>query len=395
MTDPDDRRSQARHAAQAAQATLPQGIQQPNFGLLAALIPEVQIPESFNAPRQFGMPTLPVAVTGNTGGQAASWRDMLSLLPPLQPPARRGRHRQMAGPRNIISGAHADPALNNVHRGQIALREQAENHRQAALQAQQEAEQARQMQVVLLQQLQQAEQERQRQLTQQLHLEMRHQWRAEHERELDPDLDPDNHDLDGLNDEDWQRLDDAIGQVWQPEQPDNHAAEIYGENRRFENQVRREMHNEDDIPAFPPRNPRDLPKARRPYTDPLPNQIHSLGPMGIVCSQCDALHWKFEKLSASSVRNPKFGTCCLQGQIQLPPLRAPPRYLNDMLCGVALQSKTFRQNIRQYNAAFAFTSLGVKIDHAITNAPGPYSFRIYGELHHHSGALLPEENQPE
>ncbi len=143
-------------------------------------------------------------------------------------------------------------------------------------------------------------------------------------RELDPDLDPDNHDLDDLNDEDWQRLDDAIGQVWQPEEPDMQAADIYVANRRFENHVRREMHNEED--DIPPRNPRDLPKARRPYRDPLQNQTNSLGPMNIACSQCDALHWKFEKLSASSVRNPKFGNCCLQGQIQLPPLRAPPRY---------------------------------------------------------------------
>jgi hypothetical protein len=131
-----------------------------------------------------------------------------------------------------------------------------------------------------LQHLQQAEQERQRQHAQQLH-----QWRTEHERELDPELDPGTHDLDDLNDEEWQRMDDAIGQIWQPEQPDMQAADIYGGTRRFENQVKREMHNEeDDIPDVPPRNPRDVPKARRQYRDPLQNQIHNLGPMNIVCS---------------------------------------------------------------------------------------------------------------
>ena len=61
-----------------------------------------------------------------------------------------------------------------------------------------------------------------------------------------------------------------------------------------------------------------------------------------------------------------------------------------MLCGISPYSKSFKKNIRQYNAAFAFVSLGVKIDQAITNAPGPYCFRINGELHHLSGALLPE-----
>jgi hypothetical protein len=153
MTNPDDRRSQARHAVQATLPTLPQGIQQLNFGFnLAASIPQVKIPESFNAPRQFPMPAggnlhlLPVAVTGNndpfaTGGQAApirGWREMLDHLPPLQPPERRGRHRHISGPRNVLSGAHADPVLNNVHRGQIAHREQADNHRQAVLHAQQQ-----------------------------------------------------------------------------------------------------------------------------------------------------------------------------------------------------------------------------------------------------------------
>jgi hypothetical protein len=139
--------------------------------------------------------------------------------------------------------------------------------------------------------------------------QIQQQWRSEHERELDPDLELSDHDWDDFSDEDWQRLDDAIGQVWPPEQPDVQAADIFGANRIFEKQARRGMHDEDDNPPIPPINHRDLPKARRPYRDPLLDQTHSLGPMHIVCSQCDALHWKFEKLSASSVRNPRFGNC--------------------------------------------------------------------------------------
>ncbi|KAF9439447.1 hypothetical protein P691DRAFT_625815, partial [Macrolepiota fuliginosa MF-IS2] len=46
--------------------------------------------------------------------------------------------------------------------------------------------------------------------------------------------------------------------------------------------------------------------------------------------------------------------------------------------------------IRQYNSAFAFTSLGAKVDRSsLTNSLGPYCFKINGELHHLSGALLP------
>ena len=87
--------------------------------------------------------------------------------------------------------------------------------------------------------------------------------------------------------------------------------------------------------------------------------------------------------------------CCLQGQVDLPRLGdAPPELLN-LLHGHHPISNAFKASIWQYNAAFAFTSLGVKINHAITNAPGPYSFRINGELHHLTGALLPTEgNHP-
>ena len=66
-----------------------------------------------------------------------------------------------------------------------------------------------------------------------------------------------------------------------------------------------------------------------------------------------------------------------------------------MLCGISPLSTSFKKNIRQYNAAFAFVSLGVKIDRAVTNARGAYCFCINGELHHLAGALLPEIGQPE
>jgi hypothetical protein len=58
--------------------------------------------------------------------------------------------------------------------------------------------------------------------------------------------------------------------------------------------------------------------------------------------------------------------------------------------GTSPHSLEFKTNIRQYNAAFAFTSLGVNVDHSVVAGSGPYSFSISGELHHHSGAnLLP------
>ena len=81
--------------------------------------------------------------------------------------------------------------------------------------------------------------------------------------------------------------------------------------------------------------------------------------------------------------------CCLQGQIQLPPLQPLTGILHNYLTGDDYLSREFCNNIRQYNVAFAMTSVGVKIDNSVTRQSGPYCFKIQGELHHLTGALLP------
>ena len=56
----------------------------------------------------------------------------------------------------------------------------------------------------------------------------------------------------------------------------------------------------------------------------------------------------------------------------------------------------FQQNIRSYNNAVSFTSLGAKLDQAITNtmnAAGVYTFRIQGALYHSMGSLLPSHGE--
>ncbi|KAF6170579.1 hypothetical protein GIB67_000514 [Kingdonia uniflora] len=57
----------------------------------------------------------------------------------------------------------------------------------------------------------------------------------------------------------------------------------------------------------------------------------------------------------------------------------------------APHAKYFRNNIRQYNTANAFTSLGVRLDDCILNGRGPIPFSIHRELKHRVGALLPEQ----
>lgn len=96
--------------------------------------------------------------------------------------------------------------------------------------------------------------------------------------------------------------------------------------------------------------------------------------------------------AGSTVANPKFGRCCRSGNVLIPYLGAPPAELRNLLTGDDEHSRHFREHIRQYNNAFAFTSLGVKVDESVVRGPGPYSFKIQGELSHLQGTLLPADD---
>lgn len=106
--------------------------------------------------------------------------------------------------------------------------------------------------------------------------------------------------------------------------------------------------------------------------------------MNIICPHCGALHWRDEETDKHD-----FSSCCSAGKTVLPPLPDPPPQLRELYVGQSPQAKEFRNNIVQYNRAFAFTSLGVDQDFSVNKGSGPPVFRIHGELKHWSGTLLP------
>lgn len=134
-----------------------------------------------------------------------------------------------------------------------------------------------------------------------------------------------------------------------------------------------------------------MPPARKPYREPAAR--HNLGSMDVQCTRCGALHWLAEKLEESPRHSPQFGTCCNSGQVVLSAPRNPPNAIRRLLTSDDDQAKDFRANIRQYNAALAFTSLGVKVDDSVNRGPGPKSFRIQGLLSHRMGAFEPRQNE--
>ncbi|KAI0056662.1 hypothetical protein BV25DRAFT_1864431, partial [Artomyces pyxidatus] len=116
--------------------------------------------------------------------------------------------------------------------------------------------------------------------------------------------------------------------------------------------------------------------------------------MNLVCRYCAAKHWASERVRSSSVSNPEFGMCCDHGKVRLPLAEDPPDQLRELFTGNSPQAREFRDHIRQYNAAFAFTSLGVYVDETVNRGGGgPPVFKIGGELCHQAGSLLPPEGQ--
>ena len=130
----------------------------------------------------------------------------------------------------------------------------------------------------------------------------------------------------------------------------------------------------------------------------LTTGISYYGPPAHACQYCGAQFWHQERVKRSYSGEGgciRFHLCCRGGKVVLPFQRDPPQFLAGLLDphGDVL-SKYFIKSIRSYNSMFAFTSLGAKIDTGINKEPGPYVFKINGQVHHRIGSLLPDEGKP-
>lgn len=116
--------------------------------------------------------------------------------------------------------------------------------------------------------------------------------------------------------------------------------------------------------------------------------------MDMKCDKCYALFWKEELLPPSNSRQPpNFSHCCKKGDIILTPFTNPPQLLRDLYEGRHELSSEFRKNIRQYNAALAFTSIVYTPDRRLGPYAGNMPFQIHGELHHLQGPLHPRDDE--
>ena len=119
---------------------------------------------------------------------------------------------------------------------------------------------------------------------------------------------------------------------------------------------------------------------------------HIFPGMNASCPHCQAKMYQHEK-TGGTLAAPIFSMCCAKGKVSLPDIQPVPA-ITDLLTGTSRQSTKFRQEIRRYNSALAFTSWGVNRDRQYANqSRGVYTLRIQGSVHHFHGSLFPEEGQ--
>ncbi|XP_072087308.1 uncharacterized protein [Arachis hypogaea] len=88
-----------------------------------------------------------------------------------------------------------------------------------------------------------------------------------------------------------------------------------------------------------------------------------------------------------------FGSCCMDGKVQLPFLTNVPKVLTDLHLKDDEKGRLFMKNIRSFNSMFSFTSMVGKVNYGINNGSGPPSFVLSGQNYHSIGSLVPNDNE--
>ena len=108
--------------------------------------------------------------------------------------------------------------------------------------------------------------------------------------------------------------------------------------------------------------------------------VHTLPPMTSECSHCKAFLFP-EELHQGRI-------CCLYGKIKLPLLDVSSEEIKALFIGSSPVASAFRTNVRAYNSAFAFTSLGAKFDRKLASSrKGAFTFCIQGTMYHRLGPI--------
>jgi hypothetical protein len=129
-----------------------------------------------------------------------------------------------------------------------------------------------------------------------------------------------------------------------------------------------------------------LPIARRSHLTSV--QPLTFGRMDAVCHVCGAKHWCAERVEGT-IASPTFSHCCHGGKVILPPIPQAPSPLRELLEDQSSTARHFRQHIRQYNCAFAFTSFRANNEDVNLDGRGPWTWKTGYQIYHTVGTLCP------
>jgi hypothetical protein len=115
--------------------------------------------------------------------------------------------------------------------------------------------------------------------------------------------------------------------------------------------------------------------------------------MNVTCRHCHAFHWLDERVKNSALSRPEYSRCCHHGKVSLGLLPLPPEKLRTLFTTEHSAGKQFREHIRQYNSALAFTSFTAKELHDNVNAGGggPWVWKTGYTIYHRVGSLFPTD----
>ncbi|GBN23040.1 hypothetical protein AVEN_125436-1 [Araneus ventricosus] len=123
-------------------------------------------------------------------------------------------------------------------------------------------------------------------------------------------------------------------------------------------------------------------------------ETDNCGPVNIICQFCKSKNFAAERPSDG-----KFTSCCRKGKIKLEkPSDALsndflyPNFLLDLLTNPNNPDyKNFHDNIRSYNSAVSFASMGAKV--VDFSDGGPYVFKVHGQICYRTGHIQSVDGQ--
>ncbi|KAF2343785.1 hypothetical protein FHG87_025459 [Trinorchestia longiramus] len=113
-------------------------------------------------------------------------------------------------------------------------------------------------------------------------------------------------------------------------------------------------------------------------TKPRTKAEHNVS--NVTCRFCSAFKFQGELLN-----------CCHNGEVRLPSSQECPLLLRRLLKCHNHEARNYRDNVRNYNAAFSFASLGADV--IMPPGRGPYCFRLQGQTYHFISGFHPNNDE--